>query len=352
MDNLNLLVSNLSRLGRDFYTASLGPGKAEEAMESDILSVSVDKAYMHNPWFIPGFVRYSFSAWAEALQESKVRHWITKYGHHKGKSKKPLTVGLIMAGNIPLVGLHDLLCVYASGHNALIRLSSTDNILIPAVLGLLGAIDPGIKDRFRIVDSPLKNFDAVIATGSNNASRYFDYYFGKYPSIIRKNRNGIAVLTGNESDNELSSLADDIFMYYGLGCRSVSKIYLPEGYKVEKLFPYFSGYGFLANLHKYRNNYDYQKSILLINQVRHLDNGFLLVKQDASLISPVSVLNTEVYQSVGSLKAGLDLLKDQVQCTVSDCGDLDNVIPFGKSQFPEAWDYADGVDTLEFLLNL
>jgi hypothetical protein len=352
MDNLNLLVSNLSRLGEFFNTASLNQGQADASIESEILARAMDNAYMHNPWFIPDFVRYSFSAWAEALQENKVRQWITNYTHYTGNSKKPLTVGLIMAGNIPMVGLHDLLCVYASGHNALIRLSASDNILVPAVLEVLGAMDPEIKDRFRIVDGPLKNFDAVIATGSNNASRYFDYYFGKYPSIIRKNRNGIAVLTGNESDAELTALADDIFMYYGLGCRSVSKVYIPEGYQVEKLFPYFSKYEFLSDLHKYRNNYDYQKSILLINMVHHLDNGFLLVKPDASLITPVAVLNTEVYGSVGSLKTGLDFLKDQVQCTVSGIRELDYAVPFGKSQFPEAWDYADGVDTMDFLLNL
>lgn len=352
MDNSDFMASNLSRLGSGLYNASLDPGKTYANPESAFLIQALDRAYLHNSWFIPGFVKYAFSAWAEALQEGKIRQWLANYNHQATKSREPLTIGLIMAGNIPMVGLHDLLCVYASGHNALIRLSSSDNVLIPAMLEFLAALDPGIKDRFRFADGPMKNFDAIIATGSNNASRYFEYYFGKYPSIIRKNRNGIALITGNETEGELTALADDIFMYYGLGCRSVSKVYLPEGYKVEKLFPHFERFGFLADLHKYRNNYDYQKSIFLINRVPHLDNGFLLVKQDTSLISPVSVLNTETYDSINSLKQTLNLMNDQVQCTVSGNNEFDKAVPFGRSQFPEIWDYADGVDTMEFLMNL
>jgi hypothetical protein len=354
MDNLNHLISSLSALGKEFHKASLekSPGENEVQAEGSVLEQAIESGYLHNPWFIPAFIRNSFSAWADALEEKKVREWIMKYRHIPGQIQKPLTIGLIMAGNIPMVGLHDLLCVYASGHHAIIRLSSNDNVLIPAMLEVLAASDPGIKDRLRIVEGPLKNFDAVIATGSNNASRYFEYYFSKYPYIIRKNRNGAAVITGSETEEDLQKLADDIFMYYGLGCRSVSKVYIPEGYMTERLFPHFSKYEFLSDLHKYRNNYDYQKSILLINRVHHLDNGFLLVKPDTSLVSPVSVLNTGIYESFDSLKAELDLYKDQIQCVVSGSKELENTVPYGKSQFPELWDYADGVDTMEFLLNL
>jgi hypothetical protein len=257
-----------------------------------------------------------------------------------------------MAGNIPMVGLHDLICVLASGNHALIRLSSSDGILIPAVLKVLCNINPEFENKFSFVEGPLKNFDAIIATGSNNSSRYFDYYFGKYPHIIRKNRNGVAVLTGHETENDFKKLADDIFMYFGMGCRNVSKLYVPEGYNTEDIFQYFNDYSFLADLHKYRNNYDYQKSILLINRVKHLDNGFLLLKEDKSIMSPISVIHTETYHSAESLNHELQSKKDQIQCTVSTSRDIDSSIPPGRSQFPELWDYADGVDTLRFLLNL
>jgi hypothetical protein len=347
-------AGNISTLGIEFQKAAeayLSDTDSDWANQS-VLCQAMQMAAMQNPWFIPVFVRFAFSAWAKALQEEKISHWLTKYHKPESHGKQPMNVGIIMAGNIPLVGLHDLLCIYLSGHNATIRLSSQDKVLIPTIIEVLTAIDPAVNERFQIVEGPLKNFDAIIATGSNNASRYFEYYFGKYPGIIRKNRNGIAVITGNETDEELKALADDIFMYFGLGCRNVSKLYLPEGYMVEKLFPFFSGYSCFADLHKYRNNYDYQKSILLINRAHHLDNGFLLVKEDHSLISPVSVLHTGTYTSIESLKKELGVIKDKIQCIVSGNNTFDNAVPFGKSQVPELWEYADGVDTLEFLLNL
>lgn len=354
MNNINRLVANLSVLGAEFHRAASGftTGNDPDHAAPSVLRNVMEVASLHNPWFIPAFVRFAYSAWAEALQEEKISHWLRNYNLPEVPIKQSRNVGLIMAGNIPMVGLHDLLCIYLSGHNATIRLSSQDKILIPAVIEVLSIIDPDVIRRFHIVDGPLKNFDAIIATGSNNASRYFEYYFGKYPGIIRKNRNGIAVITGNETDEELKALADDIFMYFGLGCRNVSKLYLPEGYMVEKIFPFFSGYSYFSDLHKYRNNYDYQMSILLINRVHHFDNGFLLVKKDPSLISPVSVLHTETYQSIVTLKAEIDLIKDQVQCIITGNNDFNDAVPFGKSQSPELWNYADGVDTLEFLLKL
>jgi hypothetical protein len=167
-----------------------------------------------------------------------------------------------------------------------------------------------------------------------------------------KNRNGVAVITGNESEKEIRQLADDIFMYFGLGCRNVSKLYLPGGFKIEEILPYFNDYAFLADLHKYRNNYDYQKSLLLINRVPHLDNGFLLIKEDESLLSPISVVHTETYHSVKELNQHLAGMAERIQCIVSCSKDIDSAIPPGSSQFPELWDYADGVDTFAFLKNL
>jgi hypothetical protein len=342
--------TTLSLLGAGFSKAASDYN--ESSGEKHPLFHAIESSYLHNAWFIPDFVRFSFSAWAQALSEVKVEQWLGKYDKEISSQRKPLTVAIIMAGNIPLVGLHDLLCVLASGHNALIRLSSGDDQLIPAVVDVLCSLDPGIKNRVRYAEGPMKNFDAIIATGSNNASRYFDYYFGKYPGIIRRNRNGIAVLTGDESDDDLRRLADDIFIYFGLGCRNVSKIYHPADYQFDRMFPFFNAYAHFADLHKYRNNYDYQKSILLINRVWHLDNGFLLVKPDKSLISAVSVVNTEPYTDIETLTEEVQGLEDQIQCIVAGNEMIKGAIPFGNSQIPELWDYADGVDTMEFLLNL
>jgi hypothetical protein len=341
------MISCLSALGEEFRKASV----PDLALDSP-LARAAELGYMQNPWFLPQFTRFSFAAWAEALREDKVRKWLGMYDYGKKRSKGPATVGLIMAGNIPMVGLHDLLCILASGNNALVKYSASDNQLIPAVTDLLASLNPELEGRVSISDGPLKNFDAIIATGSNNSSRYFEYYFSKYPSIIRKNRNGVAVVTGNETGEEIRKLADDIFMYSGLGCRNVSKIYLPESFTKESLFEFFSGYGFLQNNHKYMNNYDYQKSLLLINRVPHLDNGFLLLKEDNALITPVSVLNAETYMNIEMLRNQLILQQDQIQCTVTNNPLFENAVPFGRSQFPELWDYADGVDTMSFLVNL
>ena len=353
MSNLNQLKSVFSLLGKEFGSASIAQGQRQPDDASEhLLHDAVERSFLQNPWFIPKFVRFSFKAWADALQEDKLAKWIAQYEPGLMKPSQPKTVGMVMAGNIPLVGLHDLLCVLSAGHNALIKLSGNDNELMPAVIRFLGSIGPGLQDRIRISDGPLKGFDAAIATGSNNSSRYFDYYFGRFPSIIRKNRNGVAVLNGNESEDELSGLADDIFMYFGLGCRSVSKLYVPEGYDFRKLLDAFSRYAFLADLHKYRNNYDYQKSIFIINNIPHLDNGFLLVKSDNTFISPISVIHTHTYPGNEALKFDLLTNSEQIQCIVANDRGIGDTVPFGKSQFPELWDYADGVDTMDFLLNL
>jgi hypothetical protein len=330
----------------------LGKAFSEAADESFApLNEASRQAYLYNPWFIPEFVRFAYSAWSEALTEEKIGRWLSAYPEIQ-KGKSPKTIGLIMAGNIPMVGLHDLLCVMASGNKALVKLSSSDEKLIPAVHRVLSEHNADYKDLVIYSDSPFKNFDAIIATGSNNSSRYFDYYFGKYPHIIRKNRNGAAVLTGHESDDDLSKLADDIFVYSGLGCRNVSKLYLPEGYEVEKLLKAFSKYSFFHDHHKYRNNYDYQKSILLINRIPHIDNGFLLFKEEHLLMSPISVIHTETYRSLNQLNDHLESIHDQLQCIISSSHEIKNAIQPGRSQFPELWDYADGVDAMAFLSNL
>ncbi len=350
------LIHDLTGLGNAFLYASgiQDAGKVhDDKFRADrTLSDAVGESYSHNQWFIPSFVSFACNAWAEALKERKIARWIGNYHLESFRAENPRTIAIIMAGNIPMVGLHDLICILASGYHALIKLSASDDQLIPAIIRVLCNIDPELSDRFIFSEGPLRNFDAIIATGSNNSSRYFDYYFGRFPHIIRKNRNSVAVITGHETGEELKKLADDIFMYFGLGCRNVSKLYLPAGYEVEKLFPFFEKYSFLSNLHKYLNNYDYQKSILLINRIAHSDNGFLLIKPDTSLISPVSVVHTEFYSSVDILNRQLSSLRDKIQCIVSCNKEIIDSIAPGKSQFPELWDYADNIDTMEFLMNL
>jgi hypothetical protein len=257
-----------------------------------------------------------------------------------------------MAGNVPLVGFHDLLCVLISGNKLLAKLSSDDNKMLPAIVDLLVQINPGFKDLVKVTDGKMEKFDAVIATGSNNTSRYFDYYFGKYPNIIRKNRNGVAVLTGTESQVELEGLADDIFLYYGLGCRNVSKLYLPKDYDLIKLMQVLEFRKSISENHKYFNNYEYNKAIYLVNGTNHFDAGNLILTENESIASPVSVVFYEFYEDLEKLKNSLSLISDKIQCIVSKETFGKNTVQFGKSQEPALWDYADGVDTMEFLLSL
>jgi hypothetical protein len=348
------IIQDFTSLGSEFLNASIGEELHPEFDSQPVSSLrfEMENCCHYNPWFIPSFIRFGYAAWAEALQKPKIAQWIKTYDQKVNEDKALASVGIIMAGNIPMVGLHDLICVLASGHHALIRLSSSDDHLIPAVLDTLTRIDAGLKNRFTVVQGPLKKFDAIIATGSNNSSRYFDYYFGMYPHIIRKNRNSVAVLSGHETEEEMKKLATDIFMYFGLGCRNVSKIYLPEGLGMEEIMPFFEDYGFLAEHNKYRNNYDYHKSIFLINRIDHLDNGFLLAREDNSLMSPISVIHTEKYSSIDLLNKHLNQFRDQIQCVISSGKEVYAAIPPGSSQVPELWEYADNVDTMEFLMKL
>ena len=348
------IIYDFSALGSALLNASQQDNLRHGAglSHNSSLRFEIENSCNYNPWFIPSFVRFAYTAWAEALQSRKISQWIKQFTPNTEENKAPASVGIIMAGNIPMVGLHDLLCVLASGHHAMIRLSSADDHLIPAVLNTLTGLDSGLENRFTFVQGPLKNFNAIIATGNNNSSRYFDYYFGRYPHIIRKNRNGIAVITGDESKGEMKKLATDIFMYFGLGCRNISKIYLPDKFGIEEIMPFFEDYAFLADHNKYRNNYDYHKSIFLINRIDHRDNGFLLARKESTIMSPISVLHAETYESIDLLNNQLFHLRDQIQCIVSCHKDLKNAILPGRSQFPELWDYADGVNTMEFLMSL
>lgn len=312
----------------------------------EYLAETIAQAAFKNPWYTASNVEQAISAIARNLQEDKLTTWLSPYPDLTSDK----TVGLVLAGNIPLVGFHDLLCVLIAGFKAHIKVSSDDANLTPALLRLLVDIEPRFADRFAIVER-LRDFDLVIATGSDNSSRYFEYYFGKKPHIIRKNRNSIAVLSGEESSDDLAKLGHDIFDYFGLGCRSVSKILVPKGYDVAHLFEGIEHFTQIGDHFKYHNNYDYNKSIYLINKDRHFDNGFLLLKEDQRIASPLAVLFFQEYDNVQQVEELLNTASQQIQCITTGIP-LKTIIPtfgFGESQCPMLDDYADGVNTLDFL---
>ncbi|WP_317165580.1 acyl-CoA reductase [Nibribacter ruber] len=285
---------------------------------------------------------------AHMLQREPLEKWVANYDFSHIMPKK---VGVVMAGNIPAVGFHDALCILLSGHILQAKLSSDDPFLVKHLLDKLTELEDRFGAQIQYVDM-LKESDAIIATGSDNTARYFEYYFAKRPHIIRKNRTSVAVLTGEETQEELASLGDDILRYYGLGCRNVAKAYVPEGYDFTPFFEAMEYKKDVVDHHKYRNNYDYNKSILLVNRVEHLDNGFLMVTESKNLVSPISVLFYETYKDSEDLKAKLTEVQDKLQCVVSKEGAWKNSFSFGQAQCPSVTDYADGVDTMAFLAKL
>ena len=302
----------------------------------------------HNGWYTPDQVYFAIKSWAEVLSIKNLNDWLDSYNLQEVNAK---SVGLILAGNIPLVGFHDFISVLVSGHKALVKTSSNDQHLLPFLSKYLIAIQPDLANYITITSGKLENFDAVIATGSNNTARYFEYYFKDKPSIIRKNRNSVAVLTGEETHDDLVALGEDIFRYFGLGCRNVSKLFVPMNYSFEKFFKAIYEYGDVIHYEKYANNYDYNKAVFLMSNFKLLDNEFLTLKEDPSYSSPISSIFFEYYDDLQEVLSRLSTDADQIQCVVSR-NLTDDSIPFGKTQKPELWDYADNVDTIEFLKNL
>ena len=300
----------------------------------------------HNGWFTQNNILFSLESWANALTNRNINKWIDKYNFN---IKNPKKVAIIMAGNIPLVGFHDFLSVLISGHSVLVKQSSNDKHLLPFLAKYLEVVEPGFKGKIKFTEEKLKDFDAVIATGSDNTARYFEYYFKDKPSIIRKNRNSVAVLTGNETKEHLEALSDDIFRYYGLGCRNVSKIFVPNNYNFDAFFAAVYKWHPIINESKYANNYDYNKAVYLMSEFDMLENGFLMIKEDKSYTSPIATLFYEYYENSKELEQKLADSKDNIQCIVAS-GFSKNEIDFGKTQKPQLWDYADNVDTVEFLL--
>jgi hypothetical protein len=306
----------------------------------------VTSAHHYNGWFTQDNVMFALNSWSVALSAENVIHWLSSYDLTKNECKR---VALILAGNIPMVGFHDLLAVLITGNTAVVKLSSNDTLLLPLLVDYLINVHPDFKDKVIFTKDKLTDFDAVIATGSNNTGRYFEYYFGKKPHIIRKNRNSVAVLSGKETTSELTALAQDIFRYYGLGCRSVSKLFVPKGYNFDSFYKAQFDYNQIIQQHKYANNYDYNKAVYLMSEFKILDNGFLMLKEDTNYASPIATVFYEEYETLDDVKAKISSDEEYIQCIVSK-GLFSNEVAFGKTQTPELWDYADGVDTVEFLL--
>ncbi|NCT18093.1 MAG: acyl-CoA reductase [Flavobacteriaceae bacterium CG_4_10_14_0_8_um_filter_34_31] len=328
------------------------PVKKRDIPYNDIFFEGMQNKMMvaehHNAWFSNENIRFALQRWAEALQEKSLNKWLQEYNLENRKEKR---VAIIMAGNIPLVGFHDFLSVLLCGHQVVVKQSSKDKQLLPYLASYLEKIEPKLKGKIHFTEERLENFDAIIATGSNNTARYFDYYFSKYPHIIRKNRNSVAVLTGKETPLQLKGLADDIFRYYGLGCRNVSKLFVPEDYNFDTFFNAVFPWNYLVNKQKYANNYDYNKAVYLMSSFPLLDNGFLLLKEDNSYSSPIATVFYEYYSSKEKLHTKIEQENASIQCVVAS-GFMDAEVAFGETQHPNLWDYADNEDTVSFLLKI
>lgn len=321
------------------------PGNTEFFEE---MNQKIDSAIHHNGWFTRENIIFSLQQWSEALTPENLKLWLGEYDLSKSGDK---TVGIVMAGNIPLVGFHDFLSVLVSGHKVLVKLSTNDKQLLPVIAAYLMHLDSRYENRIKFTDNKMKDLDAVIATGSNNTARYFEYYFKNKPSIIRKNRNSVAILTGNETKEELEKLSEDIFRYYGLGCRNVSKLYVPENYDFDSFFKAMFKWNPIINQAKYANNYDYNKAVYLMSEFKLLDNGFLMLKEDEGFGSPIATLFYEKYQDEKKLKDLLKTDEEKIQCIVKNDSNM-NEVKFGQTQKPQLWDYADNIDTIDFLSKL
>ncbi len=333
----------LSQFALDASHKNPGVLYNDEFYDSFTTLIALSKS--HNGWYTEEQVYFAVRSWAEALRRENLDKWLAGYDIDNSGGR---SVGLILAGNIPLVGFHDFLSVLITGHKALVKTSSNDQHLLPFLAKYLIAVEPKLQERIVFTEGKLENFDAVIATGSNNTARYFEYYFKDKPSIIRKNRNSVAVLTGNETREELVALGEDIFRYFGLGCRNVSKLFVPKGYDFKQFFEAIYEYKDVIYYEKYTNNYDYNKAVFLMSNFKLLDNEFLTLKEDTSYASPISSVFYEYYANIDDIKQRLGTEHEQIQCIVGN-GVTDESIPFGQTQKPALWDYADNVDTIAFL---
>ncbi|AZQ44483.1 acyl-CoA reductase [Nonlabens ponticola] len=334
----------------------------QDQSHAQLIEDALISAQQNNSWFTRDNLVFALHEWSEALTVENLESWLAPYHI---SNIKPVTVGVIAAGNIPLVGLHDVLSIILVGHHALIKTSSNDQVLLPMVLELAASHKPELKNSYTITDGRLENYDAVIATGSDNTARYFEHYFGQKPNIIRKNRNSIAVLDGTESHEQLVALSDDVFLFFGLGCRSVSHLKVPVDYNFDAFFKAMYEKREIISYFKYANNYDYNKAVYLMSEFKLLDNEFLILKEEAdSYASPIASLGYSHYQDLDDIKSEIATNAEKLQCVACTSSMQEQLAPaianlqtpqlvdLGNTQKPRLQDYADGVDTVQFLLTL
>lgn len=353
-------INNIQQENRQLAFVQLGRSlstqlAALKSGENEGLKAIITQARIENPWFTESNVITAMENWSLALENESISKWLSPYLPVLSKVHPAKVIGLVNAGNIPLVGLHDMLTVLICGHSYVAKNATGDSILLPFIADLLNQLEPAFREKIHFVQK-LENMDAVIATGNNNSARYFEYYFKKYPHIIRMNRNGVAVLTGDETTDQLRLLGQDIFSYFGLGCRNVSKLYVPRGYNFDKFFESIYEYNDVMMHSKYMNNFDYHNSVFLLKRIPFLQNGFLIIREEAHIASPVSVVHYEFYDDKVQLSQHLQEQLEHIQCIVApndyfkDENSLKKIaVTFGQTQSPALWDYADGVDTVKFL---
>ena len=335
-------ITAFTALGQLFNDYSNKNNNTNEWIEK--LDNAIVNASNRNKWFTKENLDFCVKTWGNTLTESHISTWLNAYSIQQTSQR----LGLVLAGNIPLVGLHDVLSGLACGYSIEIKSSSNDNILLPFVLGFLTDAQPEWRDKISFTDGKLEKFDRVIATGSTNTARYFEYYFKDVPHIVRKTRNGVAVLDGTETPKELTALCVDIMQYFGLGCRSVSHLMVPEGYDFNELFLALYDYKELIYHNAYANNYDYNKAVYLMQEEELLENGFIMLKKDNGLNSPIACIHYSTYKNIKEAEKSIELQQEKIQCVVSSC--LKNSLAFGQTQHPKLTDYADHVDTMAFLL--
>lgn len=331
-----------------FGNGSPWPGHAIGLTEDEYAAFdrAIASAHVCNGWFTEGEVRHAAKGLAAMLEPGPMMEWLSRYPALE-TPRPSRTVGIIMAGNVPFVGFHDLMCVLLAGHRARVKTSSDDAGLTPALIGLLSHFSPELAARAELVEGKLGEVDAVIATGSNNTARYFGHYFGKLPHIIRKGRTSVAVLDGTETGEELAALGEDVFRYFGLGCRNVGKVFIPQDFDLDRLFGAFFPWKEIIQHHKYANNHDYNRAVWLLDRAPITENGFLVMKEDEALNSPVAALYYERYSDRDALESRLAAESEKLQCIVGH-----GHLPFGAAQCPGPDEYADNVDTMKFLLGL
>ncbi len=305
-----------------------------------------EKAFDANPWFLPEFIEQATKNIAETfLQEPVLKNWVAPYPQIGEGLHPPRLIGIVMAGNIPLVGFHDFLSVFITGNKSRIKASSKDEVLIHHLVEKLISWQPELENWIQF-GTLLKGCDAYIATGSATTAEHFRYYFGKYPHLIRHNRTSVAILDGNETPKELEALADDVFLYFGMGCRNVTKLYVPNEYPFEPLIELFKKYNYFADLHKYKNNYDYNLALHVLNKQFYMSTGSLLLIEHPHIFSPVGQLHYEYYTNKDLLTTTLKA-HPNIQCIVGK-----EFVPWGMAQCPAIDNYADGENTLQFLVSL